>query len=169
MKFFTIENESNNITLHATLQEAELALNAERFCNEAALGKLALNWPVARLVEIWNSLPGETPISKFRDRRTALGRIWKAIQSLQANTPIEADNAPVVRSKKSPRDGSKVEVVLSLLRQPGGTNSQSIMEATGWQSHSVRGFISGVVGKKMGLVVTSNNGADGERRYSISN
>ena len=41
------------------------------------------------------------------------------------------------------------------------------MKATGWQKHSVRGFISGALGKKMGLTVESTKGEDGERNYSI--
>jgi hypothetical protein len=41
------------------------------------------------------------------------------------------------------------------------------MKATGWQTHSVRGFISGTLGKKMGLTVYSAKGEDGERRYTL--
>ena len=41
------------------------------------------------------------------------------------------------------------------------------MKATGWQPHSVRGFLSGTVGKKMGLTVKSTKGEDGERTYSV--
>jgi hypothetical protein len=41
------------------------------------------------------------------------------------------------------------------------------MRVTGWQPHSVRGFLSGTVGKKMGLTVSSIQGEDGERRYSV--
>ena len=41
------------------------------------------------------------------------------------------------------------------------------MKATGWQAHSVRGFMSGALGKKMGLAVTSTKAEDGERRYSV--
>jgi hypothetical protein len=41
------------------------------------------------------------------------------------------------------------------------------MKATGWQPHSIRGFLSGTIGKKMGLAVTSTKGEDGERNYSI--
>src|SRR5258708_29565333 len=87
MKTFTIENETNNITIHATKQEAEAVPGSECFGNEAALAKLAANWPTARLVEIWNSLPGETPVKKFKDRATAASRIWKAIQRLGQTTP----------------------------------------------------------------------------------
>jgi len=82
MKHFTIDNETNNITLHATAAEAEGAANAERFNSEASLAKLAMGWPTSRLIEIWNSLPGATPVRKFTDRKTAVSRIWKTIQSL---------------------------------------------------------------------------------------
>ncbi len=41
------------------------------------------------------------------------------------------------------------------------------MKVTGWQPHSVRGFLSGTVGKKMGLTVMSTKGDDGERTYSV--
>src|SRR5271166_6015009 len=87
MKIFTIENDSNNITLHSTIQDAEAVANAERFRSEAQLTKLAANWSAARLVEIWNSLPGETPVRKFKDRATAVSRIWKAIQTLGQTAP----------------------------------------------------------------------------------
>ncbi len=85
MKTFTIEDGTNNITIHASLKEAEVVPDAERFGNKAALAKLAANWPAARLVEIWNSLPGAPAIQKFKDRQTGVSRIWKAIQSLGAS------------------------------------------------------------------------------------
>jgi Protein of unknown function (DUF3489) len=44
---------------------------------------------------------------------------------------------------------------------------KELMKATGWQPHSVRGFLSGVLTKKMGLKVRSVKGASGERRYSV--
>jgi hypothetical protein len=65
------------------------------------------------------------------------------------------------------RDGSKTAKILDLLKRPGGVTSKELMKATGWQPHSVRGFLSGTVGKKMGLTVTSTKGEDGERSYSV--
>ena len=69
MKHFTIENETNNIMVHSWAKEADAVPNTERFSNEAALAKLAVNWPAARLVEIWNSLPGETPVAQVQGSR----------------------------------------------------------------------------------------------------
>jgi hypothetical protein len=95
VKNFTIENETNNITIHSSAKEAEAVPNSERFTSEAALAKLAADWPAARLVEIWNSLPGETPVRKFKDRATAVSRIWKAIQSLGQTAPATEERADV--------------------------------------------------------------------------
>ena len=56
--------------------------------------------------------------------------------------------------------------MIALLRKPKGATLQAIMRATGWQTHSVRGFISGHLKKKLGLKVRSSK-RDGERVYSI--
>ena len=65
------------------------------------------------------------------------------------------------------REGSKTAKVLELLKRAGGATTKELMKATGWQPHSVRGFLSGTIGKKMGLAVTSTKGEDGERTYSV--
>jgi hypothetical protein len=64
MRTYTIDNETNNIMFHASAQEAEAVANAERFRSEAGLAKLAADWPMTRFVEVWNSLPGVTSVSK---------------------------------------------------------------------------------------------------------
>jgi len=68
----------------------------------------------------------------------------------------------------SPGDSSKTAKILDLLKRPGGATSKELMKATGWLLHSVRGFLSGTVGKKMGLTVISTKGDDGERTYSVA-
>jgi hypothetical protein len=65
------------------------------------------------------------------------------------------------------REGSKTAQILDLLKRPGGATLQEIMKFSEWQPHSVRGFLSGTLGKKMGLTVESTKGKDGERSYSI--
>lgn len=87
--------------------------------------------------------------------------------------PAEATaDKKTTRAKKTTkangsREGSKTDIVLDLLKRAGGVTSKELMEATGWQPHSVRGFLSGTVGKKMGLKVVSAKAESGERSYSI--
>ena len=78
----------------------------------------------------------------------------------------QANKAPK-GAKKAAREGSKTERILDLLKRKDGVSLAEIMKTTGWQAHSVRGFISGTLGKKMGLTVASTKSAEGERRYSI--
>ena len=78
-----------------------------------------------------------------------------------------AKRAKVPEKAAGAREGSKTEKVLELLKQVGGATLKDLMKATGWQPHSVRGFLSGTVGKKLGRAVTSAKSEDGQRSYSI--
>ena len=65
------------------------------------------------------------------------------------------------------RPGTKLAALVMALRRPQGATSLQLMLATGWQPHSVRGAISGMLRKKLGLnVVLSHNGS-GERVYRV--
>ena len=68
---------------------------------------------------------------------------------------------------KSAHAGSKTKKILDLLKRPGGVTAKQLVQVTGWQPHSVRGFLSGIVSKKMGLTVTSTRGDTGDRTYSV--
>jgi hypothetical protein len=172
MTIFTIDKD-NNITAFASVREAKSNPEAERFQSEKELAKLASQWPGSRLVEIWNSLPGVSPVKKFTNRQAAVRRIWKAIQSL---TPTDGKPAGRITTKKGrsgkqaagAREGSKTATVLELLKRSGGATLKDLMDPTDWQAHSVRGFLSGTVGKKMGLTVISSKEENGTRNYSIS-
>ncbi len=63
---------------------------------------------------------------------------------------------------------SKSDVVLKKLRSAKGVTVAALMDATGWQPHSVRGFLSGTVRKKLGLNLVSEIGKDDVRRYRIA-
>lgn len=82
-----------------------------------------------------------------------------------------AKKAPKGQTKphasKPARPGSKTAKVLELLQRPGGVTAKELIKATGWLPHSVRGFLSGTVSKKMGLTLTSSKSDNGERIYSV--
>jgi hypothetical protein len=63
---------------------------------------------------------------------------------------------------------SKQDQVLALLRRQNGASIDEIVAATDWQPHSVRGFLSGAVKKRLGIDVISEKGQDGVRRYHVA-
>jgi len=79
-----------------------------------------------------------------------------------------AKKAPTGAKKATDaRVGSKAAKILDLLKRPGGATAKELIKATGWQPHSIRGFLSGTVGKKMKLTVVSSKGEDGGRNYCV--
>ena len=82
---FTIDTD-NNITAHDAPPAAQD--NVVAFATEKEFTKATAEWPINRLVEVWNGFAGAPPfgdlkpIKKFTDRKSAAGRIWKAIQVL---------------------------------------------------------------------------------------
>jgi len=176
MSAYTIDQE-NNITVFGSLKEIEASGGeAEGFSNPEDLTALADLWPGTRLVEIWNSLSGVKPVQRFTSRKVAVARIWKAIQHLasgmQTPAPAAAPSKSGVNQRRSrtprpaPPPNTKTARVIALLNKPKGATLRALMRATGWQAHSVRGFISGQLGKKMGLKVRSYR-RDQERVYAI--
>src|SRR6266566_3120876 len=173
---FAIDIDNNISVLDSAEKIEEHQEGTETFSNSQELDALAGKWPSSRLVEIWNSLPGVEPVERFTSRQVAAARIWKAIQQLQPNAgaqrrrvaakKVSAGNKASRRPRPAGRDNTKMAKVIALLQQPEGATLQAIVRATGWQTHSVRGFISGQLKKKLSLKVRSFQ-RDGERVYSI--
>ena len=182
MKNFEIDTE-NNVRV---LDSAPVGPDSAAFQNEQELRKITADWPLSRLVEVWNKLPGAKPVAKFTDRKTACARIWKAVQERDATVGAQGPNVAPANAtarkkaakgrkratarrgakKASGRQGSKTAKILALLERPDGASLKELMAATGWLAHSVRGFLSGQVGKKMGRKVESF-AQEGERHYRI--
>jgi len=173
---FTIDR-SNHITALTSTPQAQVNPEATRFSGARDLGRLAKHWSGPHLVEIWNALPGQKPIKKFTNRKVAVSRIWAAAQSLAPRgtaalrlVPPKAKSGKRVSRIQNPaatgRRG-KTGRVLELLQRPGGATLKQLITATQWQAHSVRGFLSGALKKKMGLKIVSTKGMAGVRSYSI--
>ena len=176
MTTFTIDPDGKIRASRTAREVGRVAAGTELFHSEPELGQLTLKWPGGRLVKTWNSLPGVLPVKKFTDRQTAVARIWKAVENL---APVRGQRAGSVAPKRAvpsqkttkvteqvTREHTKAALVVALLGQTGGASLKAIMLATGWQAHSVRGFISGHLVKKLGLRVKSFK-RDGERIYAI--
>jgi hypothetical protein len=91
MTTYTISGE-NNMTAFASASEA--AQGDDRttlvFDSKAELSRIAAEWPMSRLVEIYNSIPGHAEVKRFADRGRAVARIWEAIQPLGRNVSATA-------------------------------------------------------------------------------
>lgn len=107
---------------------------------------------VGTLAALWNGLPGVEPVKRFKDRTTAVKRLWAAFEAL----PLTVG-----------RSDSKQARLLVLLQRSEGASMEDLMAATGWQRHSVRGVLSGVIRKKLGRTVTSLLTAEG-RIYRVA-
>src|SRR5450432_146314 len=102
MTTFTID-EQNNITAFGSQEEATAATatSFDSFASEQELTDLIAGWPAERLLAVWNSLPGVTPVKKFKTSNAAAGRIWERIKDLgEAETP-ETELAKLKTERKA--------------------------------------------------------------------
>jgi type IV secretory pathway VirB10-like protein len=167
---FTIDSD-NEIVAHETAPAAQDGMIL--FATEKEFTKATAEWPISRLVETWNGFAGVPPfgdlkpVKKFENRTKATRRIWTAIQKLAVAAPAPppakpetkvAPKAPAKRAAKkveaAARKGTHKATVLAMIQRPGGATLDEIMATTGWQKHTIRGFIS-VAPKRAGLTVTS--------------
>jgi hypothetical protein len=96
---------------------------------------------------------------KVNSKKTSkpAAKVAKAKQAAKATKPTKASGP-----------NSKKEIVLALLRREQGATLAEIATATDWQNHSIRGFVSAQVTKKMGLKIESTK-TEGDRTYRIVN
>lgn len=82
-------------------------------------------------------------------------------------SPKSGISGAVKRQKISPPRKTKKQACIDLLKRPKGASLTDLQKATGWQPHSVRGFLSGTVKKLKGIRLNSEFTDDGKRRYRI--
>jgi hypothetical protein len=193
MSIFT----NHNITAYDSPEAAAQSDAAlPRFSSQAELAQLAAEWPDSRWIEVWNSIPGNKPVSKLGSSKQAAARVWAALQRLakangtaptkpkkatkRARSAKEAKparkgakKASVAKPKKpmaskpSREGSSKKAEVIALVRRAKGVSLSEIQKLTGWQKHTVRGFIS-LLGSEAGLKILSARNDAGERTYRIA-
>lgn len=100
-------------------------------------------------------------------RGSTVGPMPAATTDRTVSTSPDPVGAVSGSGSPSLRAGSKGAQVLCLLRRDGGASIEEMMAASGWQAHSVRGFLSGALKKKLGLEVTSSRDESGNRRYRV--
>ena len=109
------------------------------------------------------------------DRKENLRRsstVQRKQASAEANNTVQPGKEgrvpdPSAKPKNS-RAISKSAAILSMLRRPYGATLKELMQASNWQAHSVRGFLSGTVRKKLRLNLASRKRKNGERFYRIT-
>jgi hypothetical protein len=124
---------------------------------------------VADALEAAHTAPAATPRANLRDAAAAVLTTWMdetnretdIIAALEA--PMDALRVALATkpgrlagepsAPRKPREGTKQEAVLTMLRRAEGATVAQIAEATGWASHTVRGFLAGL--KKKGIEVTT--------------
>ena len=124
--------------------------------------------------------PKEIPMRKPNSRRRTPSHSSSSKTTKQANAAAQTTPHKPVKpkrgtqpqphpssAKQTERAETKQARILAMLRTPSGATIDAMMHATGWQPHSVRGFLAGVVRKKLGLNLVSA-ATEGGRLYRIT-
>jgi hypothetical protein len=105
--------------------------------------RASLRDAAAAVLAAWDASPAQDATDN------PISRAIEALRAALAGKPSRTAREPAPRK---PREGTKQETVLALLRRAEGATIAQIMEATGWQQHTVRGFFAGLK-KRQGIEV----------------
>jgi hypothetical protein len=106
-----------------------------------------------------------TATNKKRTKKAAKANTKKGAKTGTTKSKRAAGKSESASKK---RTGTKKAIVLELMRRKEGATLAEIAKATDWQNHTIRGFVSGTLAKKMGLTVESVKNDTGERTYRIA-
>lgn len=82
--------------------------------------------------------------------------------------PVHHAPAATIKTAPRTRDNTKQAQIIAMLKRPEGATISQIVEATGWQPHTVRGTFAGAFKKKLGLRIVSEKDSQANRVYRIA-
>jgi hypothetical protein len=163
-----------------TAKAVETLMNATNLTASAALAEVKKANETAAVAEQGAQLaPEKTPSKKGASQKKGAPKAKKSAKVAKSKAKAAAPKKEAKASKKAakpaskkaavavPRESSKKAIILDLLQRKQGGTLAEIMKATGWQAHSIRGYVSGTLMKKMDLQVESFRNALDERTYRI--
>ena len=145
------------------VEERQVINGAPEWRRDEERGPLGLFVTKSGLLALGISEPEETKPSQ------ATANMPRQRKTAAAKSRSKAPKASAAKPKgRAVPSQSKQDLVIQMLRRQSGVTIEDIMAKTGWQPHSVRGFFSGLVKKKLKLPLVSDVGKDGMRRYHIA-
>jgi hypothetical protein len=147
---------------HKLVEERKVSNGAPEWCRDEEHGPLGLFITKSGLLalgvdEAEEARPAHAAANMARQRKTAAAKPRSKARK----------TSPAKSKKRAAPSQTKQDLVIQMLRRQSGVTIEDIIAKTGWQPHSVRGFFSGLVKKKLKLPLTSEVGKDGVRRYHV--
>ena len=143
MRIYIIGNDGITLCREppSALNDGEIAVASNEELHAARLsGK--------RLLALWNAFPGVEKRRKVGDREALIDQLWSAVEAL-----------PDPDTQSDAKRPSKQDAVISMLQRPEGATVDEVASAMAWQRHTVRGFFSGTLKKKLRLTSPPPRGA----------
>jgi hypothetical protein len=181
MTTFTI-NEENEIVAFGSAEDAAAATATpfDSFGSQQEFGELAVCWPAERLVAIWNSLTGVVPVTKFRDSKTAVKRIWGRIERLgdsvaPQSKPEAVGKDPVQRKAKrgalatqgAPVKGKSGKDAIPAKRAPKSQKAAKVRETSSWRAGTKTAQVVAMLQRKGGATLVEIMEKMGWQRHTV--
>jgi hypothetical protein len=151
------ERTGNQLRKERYYRKFRAPRGALRSCPAGLIAEVGLRWCGARP----SSTERRISMSKSAKKRSP-SKSASSAPSVKPSGRTAGDTRP-----ENVNSGSKQSRVIAMLQSPVGATIAAVMKATGWQPHSVRGFLAGVVRKRLKLELGSTK-VNGNRVYQIT-
>jgi hypothetical protein len=162
---FTIDND-NNISAYGTPDEAAATTTTpfDSFSSQQELAELAKAWSAERILAIWNSLPGVTPVERFKSNKAGINRIWVRIQDLGAPEQPQAEQPAKPKAERkakgraqsakgAPAKGKSTTKATAAKSAPKGKKAAKTPETAGPRDGSKTATVVALLQRKNGATL----------------